>query len=175
MTAFPMKVPVQVPSTTEVKSERYCNDSSVPHVLGNANCLVMCLKAWKLKVQNLWGIKAALYFINSVTSPCLGLAKPAWPVGSVKSKLRHISRWLVNKDPFICDVCPCRIWQVCWLHGEGSMSEGDWDEHHLFYDLLEKVYSKSERIKTRITRNLRSVFMPDTLKSIKFDCFPGLL
>lgn len=58
----------------------------------------MCLKTQKLKVQNLWEIRAALYFITSVTSPCLGLVKSVWPVGSVKTKPRHVSRWTVNKD-----------------------------------------------------------------------------
>ena len=51
---------------------------------GRANCLVMCFKTQKLKVPNLWEIRAALYFITSVTSPYLGLVKPVWPSGSVK-------------------------------------------------------------------------------------------
>lgn len=59
---------------------------------GRANWLVMCLKTQKLKVQNLWEIRAALYFITSVTSPYLGLVIPAWPAGSVKKNPRHANR-----------------------------------------------------------------------------------
>lgn len=59
---------------------------------GKVTCLLMCLKTQKQKMQDLWEIRAAFYYITSDTCPCLGLVKPTWPVGSIKAKPKHASR-----------------------------------------------------------------------------------